>query len=159
MLKLMLAGVALRPGCTPVPEMLTVALVPCVLTKATLPLAAPEEVGWNLTFNEILCEGTKVTGVAMPLAEKSEPLTLIREIVTLALPVFDTLTLCDAALPALMLPKLTLDGLVDIANDAVVPVPLRVMAAGEFGALLTSERLPFRLPAAHGVNCKLKLPV
>jgi hypothetical protein len=55
------------------------------------------------------------------------------------------------------LPKLKLVGLAVSRNVAATPVPLRGMAAGEFGALLTRETLPVKLPVAAGAKATLKL--
>ena len=60
-------------------------------------------------------------------------------------------------LPLFTVPKLRLDGVVEIVSVAATPVPLNTTAVGEVGALLTSEILPVALPAACGANCALKV--
>lgn len=59
--------------------------------------------------------------------------------------------------PVFTVPKLRLDGVVEIVRVAATPVPLNATAVGEVGALLTSEILPVALPAACGANCALKV--
>lgn len=54
---------------------------------ATLPLAAPAEVGLNETFMLVDCPTLRETGRLMPLTLKPEPLAVTPEIVTLAPPV------------------------------------------------------------------------
>jgi len=122
-----------------------------------LPLAAPPDAGLNWAVKARLCAGASVTGVETPLTEKPVPLAVTCETVTLALPVFLTVTLCEAELPTFTLPKLTLAGVAESVELAVTPVPLNAIEAGEFGALLTSARLPLSVPADRGANCTLKL--
>src|SRR6266568_1698185 len=78
---------------------------------------------------------------------------------TLELPVLVTVTVCGLLLPTNTLPKAMPVGLAVSRKLAATPVPLRAMAAGEFGALLTSETLPITLPAARGPNATLKVVV
>jgi hypothetical protein len=56
-----------------------------------------------------------------------------------------------------MLPKLRLDGLSESVRVEATPVPLKAKAVGEFGALLTKERVPATVPADRGKNCTLNV--
>ena len=67
----------------------------------------------NCTVSVTLCDGESVTGAPTPVAEKPAPDTPICEMVTFEFPVFAMLTLCEAELPVLTLPKLKLAGLTD----------------------------------------------
>ena len=122
-----------------------------------LPLALPADCGANCTIIVTLCEGDSVTDKPAPLAENPAPLTMICEIVTFELPVFEIDTFCDVELPVVTLRKPKLVGLTDSVRVASTPTPLNTSVDGEFGALLTSERLPLTLPAACGANCTMKL--
>jgi hypothetical protein len=82
---------------------------------------------------------------------------VICEMVTLALPVSVIVKLCEAELPVFTLPKLRPDGLSESVSVEATPVPLKTTAVGEFGALLTRERLPATVPADCGKNCTLNV--
>jgi len=75
---------------------------------------------------------------------------------TLELPVLVRVTLCVMLLPTDTLPKLRLVGLAESCSVAATPLPLRGIAVGEPGALLTSETLPVTLPAPAGAKATLK---
>ena len=76
---------------------------------------------------------------------------MIPEIVTFELPVFVMVALCGAEeVPVVTFPKLRLVGLIPRVRVAATPVPLRLTAVGEVGALLTMEMLPDAAPTAVG---------
>src|SRR3989442_14331732 len=75
---------------------------------------------------------------------------------TLELPVLVRVTLCVMLLPTDTLPKLRLVGLAESCSVAATPPPLRGIAVGEPGALLTSETLPVTRPAPAGAKATLK---
>src|SRR2546426_12324971 len=75
---------------------------------------------------------------------------------TLELPVLVRVTLCVMLLPTDTFPKLRLVGLAENCSVAARPVPLRGLAVGEPGALLTSETLPDTLPTPAGAKATLK---
>lgn len=85
------------------------------------------------------------------------PLVLICEIVTLEFPVFVSVTLCVALVPVVRLPKLSEAGLGVSWRMQGIPVPAKGTASGAPGALLTSVRLPVRLPAEAGANPSVKV--
>jgi hypothetical protein len=69
----------------------------------------------------------------------------------LELPVFVIVTFCVAEdVPVVTLPKLKLAGLTLSVRVAAIPVPLRLTAVGEVGALLTIEMVPDAAPANVG---------
>src|SRR5215471_17342062 len=90
-----LAGLdATVPGAAPVPlsDTFTVGLEAFEVI-ARFPLAAPLELGANVTLKVALCPPVNVTGNCGPLSLKTAPLALAAEIVTLAPPVFVTVSL------------------------------------------------------------------
>ena len=88
--------------------------------------------------------------LVMPLMLNPAPLTFACETDTAAEPVFDKVIVCELLLPVLTVPKLALDGFAESWPWA--PAPLKVIVAGEFGALLEIEMLPVALPAVVGAN-------
>jgi len=79
--KLTLPGVTLKADAGAVavlvPEMLTVVTPPWEFTSAMLPVLVPAAEGLNFTVKANVSPGTISTGVAMPLAEKPAPVSLI----------------------------------------------------------------------------------
>lgn len=75
--------------------------------------------------------------------------------VTVAEPVFETITGSVLLLPNITFPKLTVGEGVIVMIPPDTPVPETGMTAGEFVALLTTERLPAILPALAGVKTTL----
>jgi|SRR5450432_478380 len=72
-----------------------------------------------------------------------------------ALPEFASVTVCVFVAPMATLPKPTLAGTTE--SCAWVPVPVRAALSGEFGALLTSLKVPASDPAELGVHFALKV--
>lgn len=79
-----------------------------MLVIETLPVSLPAAEGLNCTPKEKCIPGATATGVPAPDSAKPVPLTLICEIVTCALPILLSVTVCDAELPVFTLPKLRL---------------------------------------------------
>jgi len=67
-----------------------------VLTTDAVPVALPATVGVNATLKLADCPADNVTRGAEPLSAKPLPATLTCEMLTAALPVFVTVTLCVA---------------------------------------------------------------
>jgi len=144
-------------ACTPVPVKLMAEGDPvALLVTVTDPVKLPAVVGSNVTLKVRLCVGASVTGTLAPLRLYAEPLRLICEICTLAFPVLVTVTFCEADAPVFTLPKFKAVELIESVAVETTPVPVSATAAGEFGALLTTEMLPEALPAALGEYCTLK---
>jgi len=151
--KLRLVGLApsRNVAATPVPLRARVRGEPgALLVMETLPLALPAVVGENVALKEVLCPGLRVSGAVMPLMVNPVPDALAAEMVTLAVPEFVNVTVCDPLLPTSTLPKLTLAGLG--VSCPWTPVPAREMAAGELVALLATLTLPVTLPVTPGAN-------
>jgi hypothetical protein len=85
------------------------------------------------------------------------PLTVTFEIVSVAVPVFVSVSACVFVCPSTTLPKLKVDGVT--LNPACTPVPLKLIVNGEPLALLVTVTVPVAFPAAVGVNFAVKLKV
>lgn len=94
-----------------------------------------------------------------PLTEKPVPVTPTFEMVTLALPLLVSATLSELLLPSLTLPKLKFVVLNPNTLVEATPVPVRAMARGELGALLTSVIDPETAPAEVGAKTALNAAV
>jgi hypothetical protein len=157
--KFTLEGVMVTPACTALADTGMTALDPCELVTVTLPVTVSADFGLNAKLIAALFPGASVTGVVIPVAVTSFAFTLTCEIVMFEFPLFVTVTLLVLELPAVTLPKLTLDGLAEIVTDAAIPEPLNATAFGEFGALLAMDTLPLRVPAVAGANSTLNVAV
>jgi hypothetical protein len=150
-------GVAVKIAVAAVPVPLSVIArgeLGALLTNETEPLTLPALVGANATLNVVFAPTAIVCGNERPVELNPVPVTLAAVIVTLALPPFDSVIVCELLFPVITLPKLTLDGFPE--SCGCTPVPLNGMDAGEPGALLVSEMLPEEFPAALGVNLAVK---
>jgi hypothetical protein len=121
-----------------------------LLTIEMLPLAAPADVGANFAVSVVLSPAPNVCGVVIPLILKPAPEAVACDMVMLAVPEFVNVIVCEPLLPTPTEPKLTLAGLAP--SCPCVPVPDRAIAAGEPGALLTTEMLPDAAPADIGAK-------
>jgi hypothetical protein len=74
------------------------------------PLEATPEVGANFTVNWLLFPAFKVRGRENPVNVKPVPATLAWEIVTLVVPVFASVTLCEVLAPTATFPKASVPG-------------------------------------------------
>lgn len=110
------------------------------------PVALPAAVGANLTLKVEFEPAVSVSGVVRPDMLKPAPEALAAEIVTLAVPVFVTVTGTVEVAPVSRLPKLTLAGFADSAPWT--PVPVKATVGSE--SLLTTEIVPEALPAVDG---------
>ena len=123
----------------------------------TVPVSFPAAFGLKITPNIMLWPAFKETGALAPLRANPAPLSAICEIVTLELPALVTVTFCVDDDPAFTLPKPRFDALKLRDWVAAIPVPVRLISAGEFGALLTTVTLPLVEPADVGANSTLKV--
>ena len=98
--------------------------------------------------------GARVNGNVNPLKLKPVPEAAAAVMVTLLLPLFVNVTVCDVALPITTLPKLMLDGLA-VRSPAATPAPER----GRFTVPVSVVKamLPVTAPLAAGANNTLKL--
>jgi hypothetical protein len=151
-----LAGVAASCGCVPVPlNAIVVGEFGALLTIEMLPLTLPAAVGANLALNVVLSPAPSVSGAVIPVLLKPAPVTVTAEIVTVAVPPFVRVMVCELFAPIATLPNAAVVGVA--ASSACVPVPLNAIVVGEFGALLAIEMLPLALPAAVGANLALNV--
>jgi hypothetical protein len=121
-----------------------------------LPETLPEAVGTNCTAKVVLAPGFSVCGKERPLTVIPAPEGVTAETVRAVFPEFERVMFCEALLPTLTLPKVTLEGLAFSDAVAVVPVPVKEIVSGELGALLMREIDPETLPAEVGVKTALK---
>jgi hypothetical protein len=91
-----------------------------------------------------------------PVTLKPVPVTLSDETTRFAVPVFFKVIAWVAPVPSATLPKLTLDGVAEIAG--CVPVPVSATVVG-LERLVEIEMLPDALPAVVGAKTALKLMV
>jgi hypothetical protein len=117
----------------------------------TLPAALGVKTALNVTFEPVGI----VTGALRPVMLKPVPVTVAREITTLAVPLFVKLIVCELLLPVETFPKAAVPG--TAPSCAWIPEPLKAIVSGELGALLAIEMLPLELPDDVGENCAIKL--
>jgi hypothetical protein len=119
-------------GVTPVPERERVVGEPdTLLVIDMLPEALPVAVGANFTLKVVELPAFTLTGTVIPLMVKADPLRLACEIVRVALPGLEIVTVCVLLLPVLTLPKATVVGFSVICGPSLelldslagVPIP------------------------------------
>ena len=159
--KFRLVGLALNwpdAAAVPVPVRAIVNGDPVALLVTVMdPVALPAAVGANFALSVALCDGLIVAGVVSPLTVKPVPAATMLEICTAAVPVLESVMLCEVLLPAATLPKLTLLGVaVSLPSAAVVPVPVSAtVAVGVVGSLLVMVMLPLAAPEVVGEKVRL----
>ena len=84
--------------------------LPALLTRDTLPVTLPEADGVNSTASVVDWPAVNVVGRVGAVTLKPYPLTLAREMVTLAT-LAVTVTVCELLLPMVTVPKLKEVGL------------------------------------------------
>ncbi len=145
-----------RVAVTPVPLRVIESGEPgALLTRVIVPATLPAALGAKTALNVAALPDAMVTGAVIPVTLNPAPAAVTEEIVTVALPLFVRLTLCELLVPVVTLPKAAVVGVA--ASCGCVPVPLQAIVVGEFGALLTIEMLPLALPAVVGANCALNV--
>ena len=106
-----------------------------MLTMLRVPVAFPVEAGAKPTVSERLWPAESVTEPEQPLAEKPVPLMAAGEMVTLPVPLFVSVMVCETALPTRALPKLRLLVLAErryvCEGAAACPVPVTTMESVE----------------------------
>ena len=78
-----------------------------LLTTVTLPERLPADAGANLTVKEVDCPTARLSGNTTPLVLKPVPLALTCEMDTVEFPLFVNVTVCEALVPVVRLPKLS----------------------------------------------------
>lgn len=149
--KLTLPGLAPSCPCTPVPlSPIVIGELEALLVKLTFPLTLPAAVGAKTTVNDVFAPAFRDTGKLRPLRLNPAPEAVAWEIVRVAFPEFESVTVCEPLPSTLTFPKLMLDGLAP--SCPCVPAPVRDMESGEFDALLDTDRVPSESPVACGAN-------
>lgn len=117
-----------------------------------LPDPLTADAGAYFAANVAVWPGVKVSGTVTPDSENPVPLAVIWVIVTLDVPALVNETFCEELLPTFTLPKAMLAGLAFSSVVAAIPVPVRPIDCGEFGALLLKDMAPDALPVTVGAN-------
>jgi hypothetical protein len=147
-----------KVAAAPVPLRAIVSGEPgALLVMETLPVALPVAEGANCPLKVVLCPAASVSGTDKPVMLKPVPEALAAEIVTLAVPELLNVKVCAPLLPTSIFPKLKLEGLA--VSVPCTPVPLKVIVAGEFVALLATLTLPVTLPVEAGAKATLRVTV
>ncbi len=151
--KLSAAGVAFRTALAPVPVRETVCGLPAALSAMlNVPARVPVPVGVKVTLTVQLLLTARLVPQLL-LCVKS-PLAVMLATLAAAVPVFDTVTGCDALLlPSTCAAKVRV--LADTAMTGAVPVPVSETVCGLFEALPVIVSAPVRAPLAVGAKVTL----
>jgi hypothetical protein len=117
----------------------------------TVPLNVPADVGAKVTLNDVLCPGVKVTGGVIPEILNPVPAAVAAEIVTLAPPVFVTVSVWLEFCPTVILVKVRLVGDAVRVPD-VTAVPVKGTAKLGFEAFEVTVTVPLNVPVDVGAN-------
>jgi hypothetical protein len=90
-----------------------------LLVNETEPVTFPAELGANTTLNVVFCPGAILIGSARPEVPNPVPTTLALEIVTLAVPPFCSVIVCETLAPAVTPGKLALAGVAESCGCGV----------------------------------------
>src|SRR6266704_2335884 len=103
----MVPGVTESWGCTPAPlRPMPVGELGASLVSVTLPLAVPAACGAKVTVKAIDVPAGRLTGKVSPLRLNPVPVTAACEMVKVAVPALEAVTICEALLPTQIFPKL-----------------------------------------------------
>ncbi len=140
---------------TPVPERARdVGELEALLVNEMFPETAPAVVGANFTLNTMELFALTLTGVvSRPIEKADDPLMLACEIVNVALPGFEIVTVCVLLVPVLTFPKAALAGFSEICGaGAAIAFAVIGMLRGEFVASLVKLSAPEAEPIVVGVK-------
>jgi hypothetical protein len=156
--KVRVAGVRLTAGAIPVPVKATVCRPPVVLSAMDkVPVRVPTTAGVKTTFAVQVAPAA--TDVQLLVWLKS-PLIVIPVIVSVAVPVFEMVTICGAELlPTLRLAKVRVAGARLTTGAVAAPVPVKPTFCGLPVALSATDKVPVRVPAAVGVKTTFAVQV
>ena len=158
--KLKVVGLAAssRAAVAPVPDrLITREEGAPFVASVMLPPTAVEEDGVKTALNVVLPPAVIVVDVERPVSLKPAPATVICENVSVALPLFASVIVCELLVPTVTVPKVTLVGLAAICGS--VPVPVSAIERGGPGALLVIDTLPLVLVAVVGAKVTEKFAV
>jgi hypothetical protein len=150
-----LAGERLAMGAvTPTPfSAITCGLLPALSVKVTVPTALPAAVGVKVTL--MVQIPPAVSDAPQVLVCAKEAVATIEVRVRVAVPVLVTVTICAALVEfTICEPKLSVLA-ESVTAGALSPVPPKVIVCGLLAALSAMVTLPYRFPAAVGVNVTL----
>jgi hypothetical protein len=124
-----------------------------LLVIETVPANVPAAPGLYVTVRLASFPGPSVTGTANPETLTPEPEKVIREIVTLSVPVLANCTVFVTSLPTETVPNATDAGeTLNSDSDVGVPVPLRATVMVGSKALLEIVIVPESAASAVGLN-------
>jgi hypothetical protein len=119
-----------------------------LLASEITPTLFPAELGANTMLNVALCPAAILIGRTSPDVPKPAPLTFAAEIVTLALPPFCNVIVCELLDPAVTIGKLALIGVAESCACGVFVGVGVAGIAGAVGTLLLAEGFdPITTPA------------
>jgi hypothetical protein len=129
-----------------------------LLAIVRLPVSFPVAVGLNVTLACIDWPALIVWGVVIPLRANKDPVTLIEEMVKLAVPVLFKTNPAVPLDPTLTVPKLIALGLTDSCGwDAAAAVAERFAVTGVLPESPVTVSVPVIVPAALASTATLKL--
>lgn len=144
--------------CVPVPESeMRIGEFVALLATVTVPDTVAADAGANATLRVAVCPAPIICPAAAPDVLNPVPVALIVPIVTVELPLFVSVTLCELLLPTATLGNVRLDALAPSRNEGTTLVPERGIVSGEPAALLTSDTDPETAPPLVGVKATLKV--
>lgn len=148
----MLVGFAVRfAGVTPVPDSGIAMFADPLTVSDIVPVAAPVAVGVNVTLKVEVWFGVSVSGTVNPVNAKPVPEAAAAVTVIFSPPVFFRVTVCDAVVPVVTLPKLILVGLA-VRSPAVTATPVTGIVKVGLCAFEVTVTLPLNVPADWGAN-------
>lgn len=121
-----------------------------LLTKVTLPLAAPAASGVKVTVKDRLFPAEIVTGKLIPLSEYPWPFQAALATVTSEVPA-DKVPALLKLLPTATVPKLSVEGETP-SSAGPRPVPVSGTLAGLVAPSTAMDKVPFTAPGVVGAN-------
>jgi hypothetical protein len=147
------------PAGVPVPARVTVVgEFPAVLVIFSVPVAAPDAVGVNVTLRVRPWPAFNVIGRVVPEDANGPEMVTALTVIEPELLLFVSVTFCVPLLPTVSLPKLSELGLAESCRVGTTPVPLSAIAVGDVGASLVNDRLPVPLPEVEGAKLTVIVP-
>lgn len=145
-------------ACVPVPESeMLIGEFVALLVTVTVPDTVAADAGANATLSVAVCPAPIICPAITPDALNPVPVAPTVPIVTVELPLFVSVTVCELLLPTATLGNVRLDVLALSICVEATPVPDNGIARGELAALLTSDTDPETAPAVVGVNATLNV--
>jgi hypothetical protein len=122
-----------------------------LLVMVSVPVREPAAVGAKVTPTAQVAPTAMLAPQVLVCAKSPEVATPATD--AAAVPVFRTVSDCDALLPpTAVMPNVRLGGSIESAGPGAMPVPVRLTAVGPLGSLVEMVSVPVRVPDAVGVN-------